>query len=132
MNKQDLTALEDMIISSYETEVTLSDAERLAARFLHAQMQVSSQIKHLDLDARMRKSGVKAIRAAVYTEACAKTEKKPTESALEHIINTSVEVNGAQNAFDSAEVERDEMERFYNIFREAHIYFRGISKGRFE
>lgn len=132
MNKKDLFALEEIIITSYESGVTLDDAERLAARFLHAQMQISSSLQALDLDTRMRKSGVKAIRAAVYQQACTAGEKKPTESALEHILNASPEVSGAQDAFDTSESERDALERYFGIFKDAHVYFRQVSKGRFE
>lgn len=124
--------LEAKIKTSYEDGVTLEDAERLGAEFLFAQMQVSTELKKADLDSRMRKSGVKAIRAAVYTNACSGADKKPTESALEHLLNSNDLVNGEQNELDLAEVTKLELERYYNIFREAHIFFRGISRGRMD
>lgn len=124
--------LESKIQTTYEEGVTLEQAEKLAAEFLYAQMAVSNELKNQDLDARMKKSGLKAIRAAVYTDACSKLDKKPTENALENILNTDGNVQTAQDEFDQAEVNRDELLRYYNIFREAHIYYRGISKGKFE
>lgn len=130
--KKDFSEFEAIIVSAYEGGVTLDDAEKHAARFLHAQLQVSQQLKELDLDARMKKTGVKAIRSAVRQAEIAKHDKKPTEGALEDAVNLSVEVGGEQDALDKAEVERDALERYYNIFREGHVYFRGIAKGRFE
>lgn len=130
--KELCASLESKIKASYEEGVTLEDAEKLAAEFLGAQMKVSAELSVADLDSRMRKSGVKAIRAAVYTDACSKADKKPTEGALEHLLNLSDLVQGEQTEFDRAEVRRDELERYYNIFKDAHVYFRQMSKGRFE
>ena len=130
--KQLCETLEAKIQKSYEEGVTLEEAERLAAEFLQAQLITSSELKKADLDTRMRKTGVKAIRAAVYLDTVNKAEKKPTEAAIEHTINISDIVEKEQSAFDKAEVEKDELTRYYNIFREGHIYYRGISKGKFE
>ena len=125
-------SLSNKIVNAYEGNITIDDAEKLAAEFLYAQMRVSAELKKHDLDARMRKSGLKAVKAAVYTEACSKADKKPTESMLEHMINMHELVSNEQNELDKAEVDRDGLERYYNVFREAHLYFRGIAKGRFE
>lgn len=124
--------LESKIASTYEEGVTLEQAEKLAAEFLYAQMKVSAELAKEDLDARMRKSGVKAIRAAVYGDICSKAEKKPTVDALEHMVNSDQVVLAEQKMLDTAEVSRDELTRIYNVCREAHIYYRGVSKGRFE
>lgn len=124
--------LENKVKSSYEEGTTVVDAEKLSGEFLRAQMMVSDELKSADLDSRMRKSGVKAIRAAVYKDICSKSEKKPTEGALDHELNSHEIIIGEQESFDKAEVERDNLERYYQIFREAHIYYRGIAKGRFE
>lgn len=124
--------LEGKIQKSYEEGTTLEEAERLAAEFLYAQLAVSSELKAADLDSRMRKSGVKSVRAAVYLDIVNKADKKPTEAQIEHTINVTELVNSEQNGLDAAEVERDELTRYYNVFREGHIYYRGISKGKFE
>lgn len=130
MNFKDLCeSLEQQIINAYSESITLEEAEKLAGQFLHAQMKVSVELKKASLDARMRKSGVKAIRAAIYLEICSKADKKPTETAIESMINTTKEVNQEQEAFDIAEVESEELERYYNIFQQAHVYFRQMSRG---
>lgn len=130
--KQFCDSLEVKIIAAYEQGVSLEDAEKLASEFLHGMLQVSSELKKADLNSRMRKSGNKAIRAAVYTDICAKSEKKPTESALDHLINMNDLVNKEQDALDTAEVERDELERYYDIFLNAHIHYRGTARGKFD
>jgi hypothetical protein len=120
--------LENKIVSSYEEGITLEDAEKLSAEFLYAQLQVSSELKKADLDSRMRKQGVKAIRAALYTEARSKADKI-TEAAITAMLDANELVSGEQMAFDTAEADRDELERYYNIFNSAHVYYRQLSRG---
>lgn len=127
--KQLCEELEASIQSSYEDGVSLDIAEKLAARFLYAQLQVSTELKKQDLNARMRKTGLKAIRAAIYMEAATKTDKKPSDTLLENQVNMNEIVQGEQESFDLAEVERDELERLYNVFQQAHHYFKGLSRG---
>lgn len=124
--------LEAQIQQSYTEGVTIDEAEKLAAKALHAQIVISRELQKSDLDSRMRKSGMKAVRAAVYLDEVSKAEKKPTESTLEHMLNVNDLVTGEQDGFDKAETDRDELERYYNILREAHIYFRNIGRGKFE
>ncbi len=130
--KEFCKSLEEKIKATYTDGVSLEQAEKLAGEFLYAQLVVSGELKKADLDSRMRKTGVKAIRAAIYTDAATKSEKKPTEAALEAMINVNDLVQGEQSEFDKAEVERDDLSRYYSVFREAHIYFRGIAKGKFD
>lgn len=127
-----INELEAKIVDSYENGVTLEGAEKLAGEFLVAQIHISKELKKSDLNSRMRKSGVKAVRAAIYMEAATKGDKKPSDVMLEAGVNMNELVQGEQNAFDEAEAERDELERLYNICREAHVHFRAIAKGRFE
>lgn len=124
--------LEAKIVNCYEQGVTLDEAEKLAAEFLVAQMKVSEELKTADLSSRMRKSGVKSIRAAIYLDVVQKSEKKPTEGQITAMLDSDKIVAGEQEAFDIAEVARDQLERYYSIFQNAHIYFRSISKGRFD
>ncbi len=132
MFKQMIEQLEAKIQNTYEQGVTLETAERLAAEFLYAQLKVSEALKAADLDARTRKSGVKAIRAAIYLDIVQKNEKKPTESQISAQIDSDKLVIDEQNSYDSAEVEKAELDRYYDIFSNAHIYYRSIAKGKFE
>ncbi len=123
--------LEKEIEESYLEGVTADKAEKLAGQFLHAQLRVSAELRKADLDSRMRKSGLKALRAGVYTDVCTKNEKKPTEAGIAAIIDCHEVVQAEQDRFDNAEVSRDDLERYYNIFQAAHVHFRTIAKGQF-
>lgn len=131
MNKryQELT---DKIKNTYEEGVTLEQAEKLAGEFLHAMLIVSEELRNADLDSRMKKTGVKAIKSAVYMEAATKTDKKPSDTFLDAVVNMDKLVMDEQKCFDEAEVEKDALQNHLNIFREAHLHFRTIAKGRFE
>ena len=123
--------LEECIKQSYEEGISMVQAERLAGEFLYAQMKVSDELKKADLDSRMRKSGVKAIRASVYLDECQKSDKKPTESTLASLIDSNSTVLSEQTDLDEAEVSRDELRRILDVYTNAHIHFRAIAKGGF-
>ena len=127
--KERCAELETIIQNSYTEGVTLDEAEKLAGNFLHAQLQVSAQLTTVDLDARTRKSGLKAVRAAVYLNILQTSDKKPTEAQMAATIDTDGLVSSEQTAYDSAEVSKAELERYLDIFNQAHVYFRQISRG---
>jgi len=120
--------LEDKIKNAYESGVTLDEAERLASEFLHAQIQLAEEIRTLDLDSRMKKSGVKAIKAAVYLDEATKGEKKPTEATLQAKVDTNELVQAEQRRYDEAEVNADYLKNLMSICHESHVHFRGIAK----
>lgn len=120
------------IKSASEANVTMQYAETLAARFLFGQIQIAEALEHYDLDSRMKKNGLKAVKAAVYLENASKGDKKPSDVLLNAIVDRDDIVVGEQNRFDEAEVNKLALERYFGIFKDAHIYFRGIAKGRFE
>lgn len=123
--------LENKIKASYEEGTSMEEAEKLAAEFLYAQMVTSSELKKVGLDSRMKKTGLKSIRAAVYLAEVQKSDKKPSDTLLEQIVNTDETVNQQQDLFDTAEIESYELERYYNIFVNGHIYYRSLAKGTF-
>jgi len=120
--------LEQQIMDVYDNGVSTELAERLAARCLVAQLSVSKELRNRDLDARNRKSGLKAIRAAIRLDITKSSEKKPTESTIDAMVDTDTLVSGEQAAFDLSEVERNELERLYDTFGNSHIFFRGITR----
>ncbi len=123
--------LVEKIKKSYEQGVTAEEAERLAGEFLYASVKLGEELRKVDLDARMKKSGLKAIKAAVYLEAVSGSDKKPTEAMLTAIIDTHDLVQKEQDGLDKAEVERDEIKNLMSVFHEGHVHFRGIAKGTF-
>lgn len=123
--------LEAKITKSYEEGTTQEQAERLAAEFLVAQFKIAGLLAAADLDSKMRRSGVKAIKAAVYMQKATENEKKPSDVLLNAAVDLHEVVQTEQEAYDRAEAYSDSLERYYNIFRESHIYFRGMAKGTF-
>lgn len=124
--------LEADIQSAYETGPTIEEAEKLAAKFLKGRLEAGKMCRNAALDARMRKAGLKAVKAAVYLEAATKTDKKPSDVMLTALVDSSELVAGEQTRFDTAEVDAEELENFKDVLKEAHIYFRGLSRGRYE
>jgi hypothetical protein len=124
--------LEQDIQNAYESAPTIEEAERLAAKFLGAQLTVGAELSKADLDARMRKAGAKAVGAAVYMDAATKDAKKPSDVMLAAVVDMNELVMTERKALDEAEVKRDALENTLRVAREAHIYFRGLAKGRFE
>lgn len=114
------------IQDAYEGGVTKEDAEKFAAKFLTAQLKVGAELAKVDLDARMKKSGSKAAKGGVYLEEAARGDKKPTEATLSALVDKSKLVRDAQDALDRAEVKREELQNYLNVFREAHIFFRKL------
>ena len=134
MNKQ----LQDMIKEltakiqdSYETGVSMEEAERLAGKTLHLQLLLADELKNADLSARMSKSGVKAVKAAVYLDEAGKSEKKPSDTFLQAKVDVNELVAAEQDRLDTAEVSRDLLHHYNSVFKEAHIHFRSIAKGTF-
>lgn len=123
--------LKQIIDKAYEEGVDLQEAEKLAALTLSVRMDVTDAIKTADLDARMKKHGAKAIRAKEYLDEIAKHDKKPTESQLDAIVSLSKLVEAAEYQFYEADVYVNQLESYLGIFADAHIYFRGISKGSY-
>lgn len=135
MNTKFLSFCEELsadIQRTYEESVTIEEAEKLAAKFLSAQLMLTSELQKADLDARMKKSGTKAVKAAVYLEEATKTDKKPSDVMLNNLVDSNELAAGEQERFDQAENYREMLQNYFNVFKEAHIYYRGISKGRFE
>lgn len=130
--EQQLVELTQIIKDAYESGVTIEQAERYAAQFLHAQLLIAQKLQETDLDSRMKKSGVKAIKAAVYLDEASKGDKKPSDVYIGAKVDSNQLVGSEQKAFDEAESYRDSLQNYYNIMKEAHIFFRGVSKGRFE
>jgi hypothetical protein len=128
----EIAAVRKVIVEAYEGGVTMPEAEKHAARCLAIQMLISDALKVVDLDARMRKNGVKTIRATTYMDELNKYDKKPAEGFMDNVLAMNALCNKEQDAYDRAEVSKAALERDFGILHEGHIYFRGIAKGRFE
>lgn len=121
--------LEKDVEKAYEVGVTMEEGERLAAKFLRAMMQVSSAIRTKSLDARMKKNGYKTLRASAYLTIVQGNDKKPTETHISAMLDTDKDVIGAQDVYERADEDNLVLERLFAIFKEAHLYFRGVGRG---
>jgi hypothetical protein len=124
--------LKKNITDSYEEGVTMEEAEKLAAKFLDGSLRVAEELRVADLDRRMKKAGVKSVKAAAYLEAASQGERKPSDKLIEAVIDSDKIVAAQQEEFDKAEVYAGLLENYLEVFHEGHVYFRGIAKGRFE
>ena len=132
MKREFLEELENDLKRAVQTNMETDEAERLAAKFLLARLEVGKLLRDQDLDARLAKQALKTEKAVAYLGEVKKNEKKPSDTMLEQLVNTDEGVAGAQKSFDEAEVNRDRLQDYYSTFHEGHIFFRGIAKGRFE
>lgn len=126
--------LEQDIRNAYLEPVSPDQAERLAAKFLLAQLEAGRELAALDLDARTKKTNLKAFKAVVYLQHASPADggKKPTEAALAALVDSDRLVTQEQNGWDTAEVERNKLENFLSVCRDGHLYFRALARGRFE
>lgn len=129
--KKVIEGLEKEIQDSYENGVSPEEAERLAGKFLKAQITISSELTNDDRNMRMRKSGLKAVKAAAYLNEVKKSDKKPSDTYLDHVISSDDIVKEQQNQLDEAEISHAELIRLLQIFANAHIHYRSIAKGTF-
>ena len=125
------TDLIEEILKAGDEGVTVQHAERVAAKALFVMNAISEDLAKADKDTRMRKQGVKAIRSAVRQEEIKKHDKKPTEGALEDVVNLDNLVQSEETGFNDAEIQTEKLTREFNISKEAHLYFRSIAKGTF-
>jgi hypothetical protein len=123
--------LQVAVTEAYESGVTMERAEAMAARMLGAQLTIAAALATADLNARMRKNGVKAIKASVYMQEIARYDKKPSEGFLEQAVNAEKLVTDEADAYEKADATKEELQSYFGIFKDAHIYFRGIAKGSF-
>lgn len=121
--------LVEQIEKAYNEGITQSEAERLAAGSLLVMNDLSNKLIGTESDRRMRKQGLKAIRAAVRLEAAKSSEKKPTESMIDAMVDSNEMVAETESAYDAAEVGSQAVDRQYSIAKEAHLYFRSVAKG---
>ena len=130
MNKT-CVELKEAIIKAHQTETSVSEAEQLSAKCLAASMALADDIRAVDLKARMRKIGLRNIRSQAYLDELAKHEKKPTEAYIDAAINLNVDIAPLEMELADKEVELNNLKHYYEVFKEAHQYFRAIMKAGF-
>lgn len=132
MNSDKYEYIRQLVQEAYNCPPDLREAEKIATRFVGSMLDVSMDLQKADLNARMRRTGLKAIKAAVYMKNATATDKKPSDVMLNAQVDQDKLVIDEQNAYDEAEVAADYLRNLYNTLKEAHVHFRGISKARYE
>ncbi len=107
-----------------EVGVDSSTADALAADFALARLAAIEVRKEIELKAKLKKTSVEAVRGSIYLDIVSKSEKKPTESMLEHILNTDKIVVGEENSLAKLEVETKALTEYADIFKDMHILCR--------
>lgn len=123
--------LRDFVTEAYEQGTTIEEAEKIAARCLGAQLDIAKALSTADLDSRMKKNGMKASKAKAYSVEMNKYDKKPSDSVLENAVALDPLANQSVDAYEKADAKREELTLYFGIFKDAHIYFRGIAKGSY-
>ena len=107
-------------------------AERTAALFLTAQMQLAFFIEDIELNSRHLKNEIERIEAEKYFDA--KTSiadgKKATEGYLTQSIAKDKDVSAAKKAAAAAEADLNKSKYLMSSLKDAHIYFRNLSKNK--
>lgn len=120
------------IMLAYEEGVSIPEAEKLAALTLAARIEIAEEIKSTELDAKMRKQGVKALRGKEYLTIVAAEEKKPTEAMIAAKIDSSADVNAEEEQLALAEVNASHLKSMLDLYKDAHLFFRQVCRGTFE
>ncbi len=131
-NKEELEALigqcfAELAVASKE-KYDPEKAEKTAAMFLAAQMQLAFFISDVELNARHSKNEIARIEAEKYFEVKDAATGKITEATLTHSVDKNSEVVSAKKSNSEAEAEVKKYNYLMNTLKDAHIFFRGVGK----
>jgi hypothetical protein len=107
-------------------------AERTAAMFLAAQMQLAFFITDIELRARHSKNDITRVEAQAYFEIKdnAITGKKITEATLTNSVAKNNEVIETKKANCEAEADLKKFNYLMSTLKEGHIFFRNVGKAK--
>lgn len=104
--------------------ISTSEAEKRASQFLEAMAKVTD-MRHTLAEQRVKATSVQA---AVYAEELAKgTAKTMTENKV--TAEASAEYHIAREDFESIENDVTYLKAYYEIFQNAHVFYRQAAKG---
>jgi len=132
-NKEEFEGL----ISKCFSELTLASqekydsekAEKTAAMFLAAQVQLAFFISDVDLRARHSKNDISRVEAQKYFELKDDfSAKKLTEATLTNGVAKNSDVIAAKKANAEAESDSKKYNYLMSSLKDGHIFFRGLGK----
>ena len=106
------------------TGLTQAEAERRASKFLEA-MYYLTDLKHTFFDDKIRTLTTQ--NATFATELAKATGKTITENKV--TVEASAPYSAAREAFEFAENDISYLRACYEIYSNAHIFFRNLAKG---
>jgi hypothetical protein len=126
MNSNDMKELIDKYsnLLPVGTSISYTEAERRAGEFLVAMAKITDY-KHVLTEGKIRSL---SLHNAVYASQMAKgTAKTVTENKL--TVEASDEYRGARENLEDIENDISYLKSFYEIFNNAHIFYRTMAKG---
>jgi hypothetical protein len=106
------------------TSISYTEAEKRAGEFLAAQAMITNWRHLLSTD----KIRLLSVQTAVYAQQMLKgTAKTVTENKL--TAEASEEYTSAREALEQIENDLSYLKAYYDIFNNAHIFYRGMAKG---
>jgi hypothetical protein len=103
-------------------------AEKTAALFLAAQLQLASFIADIELNAKHSKNEIARIEAEKYFETKNASTNKITEATLTNSVAKNSEVVSAKRSNSEAEAEIKKYNYVMNSLVNGHIFFRSVGK----
>lgn len=125
------------LVSKCFTELSLASsekydsekAEKTAAMFLAAQLQLAFFISDVDLRARHSKNDISRVEAQKYFELKENfSGKKTTEATLTNAVAKNDEVVSAKKLNSEAEADLKKYNFLMSSLKDGHIFFRGLGK----
>lgn len=112
-------------LGNYDTD----DAEKSAAMFLAAQIELINYIEIIELQAKQTKNFIEQVEAEKYFEEKSNTgDKKMTEGHLGHLLAKNTDVIKSKNEAAMAEVKLKKWNSLLSSIKDGHLYFRSFSK----
>lgn len=106
------------------TSISFTEAEKRSGEFLHAQATLTDW-RHTLNSERIR---LLSVQTAVFAEQMSKgTAKTVTENKLS--AEASAEYTKAREELESIENDLSYLKSYYDIFNNAHIFYRAMAKG---
>lgn len=120
------------LTSAHQEKYDSEKAEKTAALFLSAQMQLAFFIEDIELKARHSKYEIERVEAEKYFELKNNSiqGKKFTEAALNQSLARDTDVIAAKKANCEAESELKKFNYLMGNLKEGHIFFRNVGKSK--
>ncbi len=123
--------LEELKIA-YQGNCDPERAEKNAALFLELQMRLSNYVADAELKTKMTKNEIERMSSEKYFEyKSGNTDKKMTETALEHAVAKDEEIFKMKEDMLKNEAEFKKWNYIINVLSNGHIYYRTLSKKEF-